>query len=164
MRQWTSDRDGTKATFFAIQVLKVTMSEITKRQQAIIKEFSNLATWEDRYKKIIAIGKALTPIDPKYQTSENKVKGCQSQVWMFADLNDKGQMQIYADSDAMIVRGLVALLVRVYSLALPQDILQSPPVFIKELGFANNLSPSRANGLQAMVKQIMFYAMAYSNK
>jgi len=138
------------------------MSLIAERQKQIIHEFSALTEWEDRYKKIIDMGRHLPEMPEELKTEENKVKGCQSQVWMFASLNSQGKMLIQGDSDALIVKGLVAVLLRVYSGATPDDILQSPPEFLKSLGFESHLSPSRANGLHSMLKQIRLYATAFA--
>ena len=136
------------------------MSEAKKRQEEIVAQFSSISSWEDRYKKIIALGKELSPIPEKYQTEDYLVKGCQSQVWMHAEMNEQGGMDLMGDSDAMIVKGLVALLLKAYSGLPPQEITQNPPTFIEELGFQEYLSPSRANGFLSMVKQIMLYATA----
>ncbi|MCB9026297.1 MAG: SufE family protein [Bdellovibrionaceae bacterium] len=137
---------------------------IEQIQQEIIQDFNSINSWEDRYKKIIAIGKDLAPMDQKYKIDENRVKGCQSLVWMFAELDKDGRMVIQADSDALIVRGLIALLLKTYSLAMPKEILNSEPHFIKDIGLHQHLSPTRTNGLLAMVKQIKYYALAYSMK
>lgn len=131
------------------------------RQQQIIGEFSQLKSWEDRYKKIIQIGKALPKLSEDLYDEKFLVKGCQSQVWLHASLNDQGQMVLQGDSDAMIVKGLVALLLRAYSELPPAEVLKTPPQFIEELGFKDYLSPSRANGFLSMVKQIMLYAQAF---
>jgi cysteine desulfuration protein SufE len=136
---------------------------LSDRQKQIVDEFSALKTWEDRYKKIIEIGKALPPLEAKFKVDENIVKGCQSQVWLVANLDAKKHIIFQADSDALIVRGLVALLIRVYSNAEPAEILAATPDFIRALGFESNLSPSRANGLIAMVKQMKYYAAAFQH-
>ena len=153
-------------------------------QQALVKEFSSLPSWEDRYKRIIEMGKALPELPEKFKTEDLKVKGCQSQVWLVANLEnatgashetDKAEsesaeqpvrkvIEFQADSDALIVKGLIAILLKVYSGRTPKEILEIQPDFIAELGFGSNLSPSRANGLQAMVKQIKYYALAFSYK
>ncbi|MBY0315037.1 MAG: SufE family protein [Bdellovibrionales bacterium] len=137
------------------------MTQIKQRQQKLVEEFSKLQNWEERYKKVIEIGKALPQLPSDYYDEKFLVKGCQSQVWLHAQLDEKGQVKLFADSDAMIVKGLVAILLKVYSEAEPDDILSSPPTFIEELGFRSHLSPSRANGLMSMVKQIMLYAAAF---
>lgn len=134
---------------------------IQERQQKIIKDFSNLHSWEDRYKKIIEMGKALPEMPAQSKKDENIVKGCQSQVWLSASLSPEGNVLFEGDSDALIVKGLVSLLLRVYSGGAPSEILSTPPDFLKVLGFEGNLSPSRANGLHAMLKQIKLYATAF---
>jgi cysteine desulfuration protein SufE len=133
---------------------------ITERQKQIVAEFQGLQDWEDRYKKLIQLGKSLPELPDAKKLDDYKVKGCQSQVWMHAQL-DNGKVQFEADSDALLVRGLVALLLRVYSNATPDEILTTPPDFVKEIGLENKLSPSRANGLFSMIKQMKFYAMAF---
>lgn len=137
-------------------------SQAHKRQQDIIAEFESLGGWEDRYKHIIKIGKDLPKLEDDLYQDQFLVKGCQSRVWLHASLNDQGQMILKADSDAMIVKGLVRLLLRVYSGLTPQEILQTSPEFIEKLGFKESLSPSRANGFLSMVKQIMLYAQAFA--
>ncbi|WP_373999682.1 SufE family protein [Bdellovibrio bacteriovorus] len=134
---------------------------IQERQQKVIQDFSAMNQWEDRYKKIIEMGKALPEMPENLKTEQNAVKGCQSQVWLYANLNDQGQIQLQGDSDALIVKGLVGLLLYVYSGATPSEILSTPPEFLKALGFEGNLSPSRANGLHSMLKQIKLYATAF---
>jgi cysteine desulfuration protein SufE len=138
------------------------MSIIADRQKQIISEFERLKDWEERYRKIIEMGRQLPDMPDDLKTEENKVKGCQSQVWLHAQLTPQGEMILQGDSDAMIVKGLVAMLLRVYSGANPNDILQTPPDFLKVLGFESNLSPSRANGLHSMLKQIRLYATAFA--
>jgi cysteine desulfuration protein SufE len=133
------------------------------RQNEIVAEFSGLTDWEDRYKKLIELGKALPNLPDSKKLEDFKVKGCQSQVWIHARRED-GRVIFEADSDALLVRGLVALLLRVYSNATPAEILATPPDFVKEIGLESKLSPSRANGLFSMIKQIKFYAMAFSLK
>ncbi|MEM7646137.1 MAG: SufE family protein [Pseudomonadota bacterium] len=132
-----------------------------ERQQEIIDEFNQLKSWEDRYKQIIKIGKGLEKLPEDLYQEKFLVKGCQSQVWLHAHKNEQGQMILQADSDAMIVKGLVALLLRAYSGLTPQEVLEAPPEFIQQLGFQESLSPSRANGLLSMIKQIMLYAQAF---
>lgn len=137
------------------------MSSIQERQAKIISDFSVYTQWEDRYKKIIEMGKALAPMSEELKAEQNIVKGCQSQVWLHAGLNAQGQMDLVGDSDALIVKGLVALLLNVYSGATPAEVLNTPPEFLRALGFEGNLSPSRANGLHSMLKQIKLYATAF---
>jgi len=136
------------------------MSEVAKRQKKLIEEFSRFKNWEERYKHVIDLGKTLPPLPEKYVDDTFLVKGCQSRVWLHAQKTSDGKIELLADSDAMIVKGLVAILLQVYSNATADDILANPPKFISELGFQAHLSPSRANGLLSMVKQIMLYATA----
>lgn len=133
---------------------------ILERQRQIIAEFADLADWEARYKKLIEIGKTLPELPDSQKTEDYKVKGCQSQVWIHARM-ENGHVIFAADSDALLVRGLVALLLRVYSDATPKEILETPPDFVKEIGLESKLSPSRANGLFSMIKQMKYYAMAF---
>jgi cysteine desulfuration protein SufE len=132
-----------------------------QRSVDLLQKFSQLLTWEDKYKKIIELGRALEPMDATLKTEENLVKGCQSQVWLWATLTPEGKVKMSGDSDALIVKGLVAILMQIYSNSTPQEILQNPPDFIGELGFKENLSQSRANGLYSMIKQIRNYALAF---
>jgi cysteine desulfuration protein SufE len=135
---------------------------VEQKQKDIIAEFAAIHDWEDRYKKLIELGKALPGLPPEKKLEDFKVKGCQSQVWMHARL--EGDRVIFeADSDALLVRGLVALLLRVYSGATPEEIIHSAPDFVREIGLENKLSPSRANGLFSMIKQMKFYAMAFQS-
>lgn len=136
------------------------MSDFTTRESEILTEFSHLKNWEDKYKKIIAWGKEIEKYPEDLYQEKFLVKGCQSQVWMNAKMeNDK--MIILADSDALIVKGLVSLLVKIYSGLTPHEILSHPPEFVNKLGFAQYLSPSRANGFSSMIKQIVLYATAF---
>jgi cysteine desulfuration protein SufE len=135
---------------------------LLERQRQIVAEFSNLKDWEERYKKLIELGKSLPDLPDAKKIEDYKVKGCQSQVWIHASLRD-GRVIFEADSDALLVRGLVALLLRAYSEATPAEILSTPPEFVKEIGLESKLSPSRANGLFSMIKQIKFYAMAFQS-
>lgn len=134
---------------------------IEARQNKIIADFSAIQNWEDRYKRIIELGKSLPEMPENLKTEQNIVKGCQSQVWLSAQLNEQGQMILQGDSDALIVKGLVGLLLSVYSGTAPAEVLATPPEFLKALGFEGNLSPSRANGLHSMLKQIKMYATAF---
>lgn len=137
------------------------MPSILNTQMQIVAEFEALESWEDRYKRIIQIGRELPPLPTEDQRDEHKVRGCSSTVWLLAD-RDQGLVTYRADSDAVIVRGLVALLLRVYSGHSPQEIINAEPAFIEELGLNTNLSSNRANGLSAMVKQIKTYALAFA--
>ena len=134
---------------------------VLERQQNLAVEFNALGDWEARYKHLIELGKALPPMDAGFQTETFKVKGCQSQVWLHAVISDDGRIHLQGDSDALIVKGLVAVLLRVYDSARADDILAAPTGFLKDLGFESGLSPSRANGLYAMLKQILYYAQAF---
>lgn len=134
---------------------------IAERQNAIIEQFSRLAEWEDRYKHIIGIGKELKPLPPQFKSDDFKVRGCQSQVWLHAYLNDEKKVIFEADSDALIVKGLAAILIQAYSNSTPDEILASSADFLKKMGLENHLSPSRANGLYSMLKQFMYYAAAF---
>ena len=129
----------------------------------LVDEFQELPDWESRYKRIIALAKELIPLPEEQKTDDNKVRGCSSSVWLHAEQRD-GKIIFLADSDAVLVRGLVALLVKVYSGHTANEILAAPPDFIEELGLNVNLSPNRANGLTAMVKEIMIYAAAFTAK
>jgi cysteine desulfuration protein SufE len=135
---------------------------LQSRSDEVVTEFSKLKTWEDRYKKIISLGKTLPDLPDNMKTEESKVKGCQSQVWLHAKLNAKGEIEFQGDSDALLVKGLVAMLLKIYSGSLPEVILTTPPEFLKAMGFEGNLSPSRANGLFSMVKQIRYFATAFA--
>jgi cysteine desulfuration protein SufE len=133
---------------------------VIDEQNKIVEEFSDLIEWEDKYSLLIKMGKELGELDAEIKIDKNKISGCQSQVWMHAKLED-GKMQIVGDSDAMIVKGLVALLIKVYSNQKPEDILSSPPKFLNEIGIDKHLSPTRKNGLGAMLKQIQLFALAF---
>ena len=132
-------------------------------QDEIVEEFAFFDDWTERYKYIIDLGRALPPMEDSVKTEDNKVRGCQSQVWLFGDLRD-GRILFQADSDAMIVRGLAALILRFYSGRTPDEILAAEPEFIEKIGMSEQLSMTRANGLRAMVKQIKLYALAYKAK
>jgi cysteine desulfuration protein SufE len=134
---------------------------VVERQQNLICEFTQIPSWEDRYKRLIDHGKKLAVMSPELHDEKFKVRGCQSQVWLHAGLNADKTVHLQADSDALIVKGLASLLVEVYSDAKPAEILAAPTTFLKELGFEGHLSPSRANGLYAMLKQILLYAQAF---
>ena len=135
----------------------MTIDEI---QQEIVKEFSDFEDWMDKYAYLIEIGNELKPIDPKYKVESNLIRGCQSRVWLHQEFTD-GKIKFEAESDALIVKGLVALLLRVYSDRTPKEILESEPRFIDDIGLRQHLSPTRSNGLLAMVKQMKLYALAY---
>ncbi len=136
---------------------------IKNRLDKIIEEFSRINEWEERYKKIIEIGKELPSISDEEKIPANIIKGCQSQVWLVSEFVD-GKIYFRADSDATIVKGIVALLVNIYSDSTPDEILNTRPEFIEKIGLKEHLSMSRANGLSSMIKQITIYAMAYKAK
>ena len=138
----------------------MTIKEI---QEEIIDEFSMFDDWMDRYEYIIDLGKSLPLIDVRYKLDENLIKGCQSKVWLYSDLqNDK--LIFTADSDAILTKGIVALLLRVYSNQKAEDILEADTKFVDEIGLKEHLSPTRANGLVSMIKQIKMYAIALQAK
>jgi cysteine desulfuration protein SufE len=135
----------------------MTIDEI---QQEIVEEFSGFDDWMDKYAYLIEIGNELASIDPKYKVESNLIRGCQSRVWLHQEFTE-GKIIFEAESDALIVKGLVALLLRIYSNRTPKEILESEPRFIDEIGLRQHLSPTRSNGLLAMVKQMKLYALAY---
>ena len=135
----------------------MTIDEI---QQQIIEDFSGFEDWMDKYGLLIDLGNELVPIDPKYKVESNLIRGCQSRVWLHQEFLD-GKIVFEAESDALIVKGLVALLLKIYSNRTPHEILTSEPRFIDEIGLRQHLSPTRSNGLLAMVKQMKLYALAY---
>ncbi|MCT4636650.1 MAG: SufE family protein [Bacteroidales bacterium] len=138
----------------------MTLNEL---QDEIIEEFAIYDDWMDRYNYLIDLGKDLEPIDPKFKTEEYIIQGCQSKVWVNADLVD-GKIKYGADSDAIITKGIIALLIRVLSDREPSEIVDADLFFIDKIGLKENLSPTRANGLVAMVKQMRLYALAYQAK
>ncbi|MDR2205067.1 MAG: SufE family protein [Flavobacteriaceae bacterium] len=133
---------------------------IKENQQKIVEEFAFLEDWEQKYEYLISLGKALKDLPGNKKTEENLIKGCQSKVWIDAEFRD-GKLYFDADSDGILPKGIVALLVSIYSGHSTQEILDSDFDFISEIGLQEFLSPSRANGLMAMTKQIKFYAVAY---
>lgn len=137
--------------------------DIHEKQNRIIREFELLPDWQERYKYIIKLGSKLEPLDESDKTEENLVRGCQSQVWLKAELDD-GKVIFKADSDAAITKGLVSLMVRFYSGHDPDTIINTNPDFIKKIGMSEHLSPTRSNGLASMVKQMKIYAMAFKSK
>ena len=138
----------------------MTINEI---QDEIIEEFSGFDDWMDKYQLLIDLGGEQPPLDEKYKTEQNLIDGCQSRVWLQADYVD-GKIHFTAESDALIVKGIVALLIRVLSDHTPQEILDADLYFIAQIGLKEHLSPTRSNGLVAMVKQIRLYALAFSKK
>ena len=138
----------------------MTINEI---QDEIIEEFSGFDDWMDKYQLLIDLCGEQPPLDEKYKTEQNLIDGCQSRVWLQADYAD-GKIHFTAESDALIVKGIVALLIRVLSDHTPQEILDADLYFIEQIGLKEHLSPTRSNGLVAMVKQIRLYALAFSKK
>ena len=133
---------------------------IKEKQEALIEEFSAFEDWEDKYKLIIDKAKTAEPFPEEERTEKNKIRGCQSQVWLAAKFED-GKVKFWADSDAVLVKGMTAILVYVYSGHTPDEILSSPPTFLEKIGITEHLSPTRKNGLNAMLKQIRLYALAF---
>ena len=138
----------------------MTIKEI---QEEIIDEFSMFEDWMERYEYLIEIGKSLPIIKDTYKLDENLIIGCQSKVWLHSEVEDN-KIQFTADSDAILTKGLVAILLRVFTNQTPKEILESDLYFIDEIGLKEHLSPTRANGLVSMIKQIKSYALAYQSK
>ena len=136
---------------------------INELQDEVIAEFSDLDDWMDRYQLLIDLGNEQTPLDEKYKTDQNLIEGCQSRVWLQADEVD-GKVIFQAESDALIVKGIIALLIKVLSGHTPEDILSADLYFIDRIGLKEHLSPTRSNGLLAMVKQMRMYALAFKAK
>jgi len=137
----------------------ITINEI---QDAVIEEFSSFDDWMDKYQMLIDLGNELEPLDEKYKTESNLIDGCQSRVWLQANYAD-GLVSFQAESDALIVKGIVALLIRVLSDHTPQEILDADLYFIDRIGLRDHLSPTRSNGLLAMLKQMRMYALAFQH-
>lgn len=136
---------------------------INEAQDEVIEEFSDFTDWMDKYQLLIDLGNEQKPLDDKYKTESNLIDGCQSRVWLQADYED-GKIYFTAESDALIVKGIIALLIRVLSGHTPQEILDTDFYFIDRIGLKDHLSPTRSNGLLAMVKQIRMYALAFKVK
>lgn len=139
------------------------MKTINELQDEIIEQFSDFEDWMDRYQLLIDLGSEQQPLDEKYKTDQNLIDGCQSRVWLQADL-ENGLVIFQAESDALIVKGLVSLLVQVLSGHTPQEILEAELYFIERIGLQEHLSPTRSNGLLAMIKQMRMYALAFKTK
>lgn len=137
---------------------------INQQQDEIIEEFSDLDDWMDRYAYIIDLGNTLSPISEEYKTPEYLIEGCQSRAWLRADLDENGRIHYTADSDAIIVKGIISLLLKVLNDHTPQEILDADLYFIDKIGLSEHLSPTRSNGLTALVKQMKLYAIAYKAK
>ena len=138
----------------------MTIKEI---QDEIVDEFTMFDDWDERFQYVIDLGKSLPLIDEQYKTDENTIKGCQSKVWLHAEQQD-GNIVFTADSDAIITKGIIAILIRAFSNQKPVNILEADTDFIEEIGLKQHLSPTRANGLVSMIKQIKMYAFAFQSK
>ena len=139
------------------------MQTINELQDEIIEEFSAFDDWMDKYQMLIDLGNDLAPLDEQYKNNQNLIDGCQSRVWLQCDYAD-GKLHFQAESDTLIVKGIIALLIRVLNDHTPQEILDADLYFIEQIGLKDHLSPTRSNGLLAMVKQIRMYALAFKMK
>tara|TARA_B100001250_G_scaffold382506_1_gene375699 strand:- start:151 stop:576 length:426 start_codon:yes stop_codon:yes gene_type:complete len=139
------------------------MKSISIIQKEIIDEFSQFEDWMDKYEYMIELGKSLPVIDKKHKTNKNIISGCQSKVWIHAELKEN-KILYTADSDAIITKGIIALLLRVFSQQHPKDIISANTSFIDEIGLKEHLSPTRANGLLSMIKQLKMYAIVYQTQ
>jgi cysteine desulfuration protein SufE len=137
--------------------------KIKEIQNEIVEEFAMFDDWMQRYEYIIDLGKSLPLIEERYKTDDNVIKGCQSKVWVHAEQND-GKIIFTADSDAILTKGIIGILIRTFSNQKPADILEANTDFIDEIGLKEHLSPTRANGLVSMIKQIKMYALGFSTK
>ena len=138
----------------------MTIQEI---QNEVVDEFAMFDDWEERFQYVIDLGKTPPLIDPQYKTDDNTIKGCQSKVWLHSE-ETSGKVVFTADSDAIITKGIIAILIRVFSNQKAEDILEADTKFIDEIGLKEQLSPTRANGLVSMIKQIKLYALAFTSK
>ena len=134
---------------------------ISNIQNEIVEEFDVFDTWMDKYEYLIELGKSVPKISEENKKEENIIKGCQSKVWLHAEKQD-GLVRFYADSDAIITKGIISLLIRIFSNQKPEDIINADTDFIDKIGLRQHLSPNRANGLNNMIKKIKFYAIAFS--
>lgn len=137
---------------------------IRQKQEEIIEEFALFDDWTDRYEHIISLGKDCPALDPAFKTDENLIKGCQSRVWLHADMGADGAVHFSADSDAIITKGLVALVIRVLDNETPEDIIGAELFFIDRIGLREHLSPTRSNGLLSMVKKMKMYGLALAGR
>ena len=140
------------------------MATINELQDEVIEEFSALDDWMDRYQLLIDLGNEQPPMPASGKTEQNLIDGCQSRVWLQAELSPSGTLLFTAESDALIVKGIIALLIRILNDHPPQEILQADLYFIDQIGLREHLSPTRSNGLLAMVRQIRAYALAFQAK
>lgn len=139
------------------------MTQIQEIQEEIVEEFNMFDDWMQRYEYMIDLGKSLPVIDEQYKTDDRIIKGCQSKVWVHAELAED-KVQFTADSDAIITKGIIAILIRAWSGQKPQDIIDANTDFIDEIGLKEHLSPTRANGLVSMIKQLKMYALAFQSQ
>ena len=139
------------------------MKTINELQDEVIEEFSDFDDWMDKYQLLIDLGNEQEPLAPEYKNDQNLIDGCQSRVWLQADLVD-GKVEFQAESDALIVKGIIALLIKVVSGHTPDEILDNELYFIEAIGLKDHLSPTRSNGLVAMIKQMKLYALAFKTK
>ena len=139
------------------------MKTINELQDEVIEEFSDFDDWMDKYQLLIDLGKEQEPLAPEYKNDQNLIDGCQSRVWLQADLVD-GKVEFQAESDSLIGKGIIALLIKVVSGHTPDEILENELYFIEAIGLKEHLSPTRSNGLLAMVKQMRMYALAFKAK
>ncbi len=137
---------------------------IKEKENAIIEEFSIFDDWMDKYAYLIELGKELPVIDEQYKTNQYLITGCQSRAWLFSEVDENGKVFFTADSDAVITKGIISLLIKVLSGNTPKEILDTDLSFLEKIGLKEHLSPTRANGLVSMVKQIQFYARAFQLK
>lgn len=140
------------------------MKTINELQDEVIEEFEDFSDWMDKYQLLIDLGNEQEPLDPQYKTEQNLIDGCQSRVWLQADLDNEGKVVFQAESDALIVKGIISLLIKIVSGHTPDEILNSDLYFIEKIGLKEHLSPTRSNGLLAMVKQMRMYALAFKAK
>jgi len=138
------------------------MKSINEEQDAVVKEFEIFDDWLDRYEYLIELSKDLEPLDPKYKTGEYLIQGCQSRVWLMAEMLDD-KIEYRAETDAIITKGIISLLIRVLSGQKPEDVVQADLYFIDKIGLRQNLSPTRSNGLLSMLKQMKLYALAFNS-
>ena len=137
---------------------------INEKQDEIVAEFADFEDWMDRYQLLIDLGNEQEPLEEKYKTEQNLIEGCQSRVWLQADMQEDGTLLFRAESDALIVKGIVSLLIQVLSGHTPDEILAAELYFIDKIGLKEHLSPTRSNGLLAMMKQMRMYALAFKAK
>lgn len=139
------------------------MMTIAERESEVVEEFEFLDEWMDKYEHLISLGKSLPLIDSAHKTDQNLIKGCQSQVWLQAEMQGD-KIRFTADSDAIITKGIIALMVRVLDNQMPEDILSAELTFVDQVGLKEHLSPTRSNGLVSMIKQMKMYALAFQAK